>query len=61
MSKVYGYCRVSSVQQNEDRQLIAMIKKKAAIWNINSLAEFYMQIFEKHRADYRHDKAIRRV
>ena len=24
MGKVYGYCRVSSITQNEDRQLIAM-------------------------------------
>ncbi len=24
MSEVYGYCRVSSISQNEDRQIIAM-------------------------------------
>ncbi len=24
MSNIYGYCRVSSVSQNEDRQLISM-------------------------------------
>ena len=28
------------------------MKKDVAIWNINSFAEFYMQIEEKYRKDY---------
>ena len=30
----------------------AVLKKEVAIWNINSLGEFYMQIEEKYRNDY---------
>lgn len=32
--------------------VIAELKSSAAIWNINSFAEFYMQIAEKYRSDY---------
>ena len=32
--------------------LIAQMKKEVAIWNINSFAEFYMQIFGKYEKDY---------
>ncbi len=32
--------------------IISFIKKDVAIWNINSFAEFYMQIFEKYKNDY---------
>ena len=32
--------------------MIAELKKDIAIWNINSFAEFYMQIEEKYRKDY---------
>ena len=35
-----------------DENLIAALKKDAAIWNINSFAEFYMQIFEKYKRAY---------
>lgn len=35
-----------------DKELIARLKKDVAIWNINSFAEFYMQIFEKYKKDY---------
>ena len=31
---------------------IAALKKDVAIWNINSFAEFYMQIEEKYKKDY---------
>ena len=34
-------------------ELIAALKKDAVIWNINSFAEFYMQIFEKYKGVYR--------
>ena len=35
-----------------DEELIAALKTDAAIWNINSFAEFYMQIFEKYKRTY---------
>ncbi|MBR1739363.1 MAG: aminotransferase class I/II-fold pyridoxal phosphate-dependent enzyme [Ruminococcus sp.] len=36
-----------------DRELIAKMKKDVAIWNINSFGEFYMQIEEKYKKDYK--------
>lgn len=33
-------------------EIIALMKKNVAIWNINSIAEFYMQIVEKYQRDY---------
>lgn len=36
-----------------DQELICRLKKEVSIWNINSFAEFYMQIFMKYQNDYR--------
>lgn len=36
-----------------DEELIRLIKKDISIWNINSIAEFYLQICEKYSNDYR--------
>lgn len=36
-----------------DDKLIEFIKKDVGIWNINSFAEFYLQIEEKYAKDYR--------
>ncbi len=53
ISKSYGIPGLRlGVLASGDRELIAFIKKKAAIWNINSLAEFYMQIEGKYKKDY---------
>lgn len=35
-----------------DEKMIAAMKKDVAIWNINSFAEYYMQIIEKYKEDY---------
>ncbi len=35
-----------------DETLIRQIRSETAIWNINSFAEFYLQIAEKYTADY---------
>ena len=35
-----------------DTEIIYALKKDVAIWNINSFAEFYMQIEEKYKKDY---------
>ncbi len=36
----------------QNTKLIEYIKKDVAIWNINSFAEYYMQIIEKYKEDY---------
>jgi histidinol-phosphate/aromatic aminotransferase/cobyric acid decarboxylase-like protein len=38
---------------SSDTELIAQVKKDVSIWNLNSFAEFFMQIFNKYEADYR--------
>ena len=35
-----------------DKDLIARMKKEVSIWNLNSFAEFFMQIYNKHEKDY---------
>lgn len=41
-----------------DHELIARLKKGVAIWNINSFAEFYLQIAEKYIKDYNEGLAL---
>lgn len=41
------------VLASKDKELLKLIKKDVAIWNINSFAEFYLQIFEKYKTDYK--------
>uniref|UniRef100_UPI0032E4F130 aminotransferase class I/II-fold pyridoxal phosphate-dependent enzyme n=1 Tax=Lacrimispora sp. TaxID=2719234 RepID=UPI0032E4F130 len=36
-----------------DPDIIALVRKELPIWNINSLAEYFLQIFEKYQGDYR--------
>lgn len=36
-----------------DKNIISALKKDVAIWNINSFAEFYMQIYSKYDSDYK--------
>ena len=38
---------------SSDIELINLTKKDVAIWNINSFAEFYMQIFNKYEHIYK--------
>ena len=53
ISKSYGVPGLRlGIAASGDRDLIASLKKEVAIWNINSLAEFYLQIEEKYRKDY---------
>jgi histidinol-phosphate/aromatic aminotransferase/cobyric acid decarboxylase-like protein len=37
---------------SSNTELIQFMKKDLSIWNINSFAEFYLQIAEKYRSDY---------
>lgn len=41
------------IAASADEDLITYLKKDIAIWNINSIAEFYLQICEKYSDDYR--------
>ena len=41
------------VLATSDIELISWMKTNVAIWNINSFAEFYMQIFGKYESDYK--------
>ena len=53
ISKSYGVPGLRlGVLASGDRETIALMKKDVAIWNINSFAEFYMQISEKYKNDY---------
>ena len=36
-----------------ETKLIDRVKKEVSIWNINSVAEYYMQIYGKYEADYK--------
>ena len=53
ISKSYGVPGLRlGVLVSGDVATIARMKKDVAIWNINSFAEFYMQIEEKYKKDY---------
>lgn len=53
ISKSYGVPGLRlGVLASGDAAGIADMKKDVAIWNINSFAEFYMQIEEKYQKDY---------
>lgn len=53
ISKSYGVPGLRlGVLASGNTELIAKMKKDVAIWNINSFAEFYMQIEEKYKKDY---------
>lgn len=53
ISKSYGIPGLRlGVLATADQDLVDYIKKDVAIWNINSLGEFYMQIAEKYKKHY---------
>ncbi len=54
ISKSYGVPGLRlGVMASGDKEMIARLKAAVSIWNINSFAEFFMQIEEKYQADYR--------
>lgn len=54
ISKSYGVPGLRlGVLASADRALMDWMKKDVSIWNINSFAEFYMQIFGKYESDYK--------
>ena len=55
ISKSYGVPGLRlGVLASADQPLVDWIKHDVSIWNINSFAEFYMQIYGKYAADYDH-------
>ena len=53
ISKSYGVPGLRlGILCSADKELIASIKKEVSIWNLNSFAEFFMQIYNKHEKDY---------
>ena len=54
ISKSYGVPGLRlGVFATSDSDMIARMKKEVSIWNINSFAEFYLQIYGKYEKDYR--------
>ena len=53
ISKSYGVPGLRlGILASADKELIARMKKEVSIWNLNSFAEFFMQIYNKHEKDY---------
>jgi histidinol-phosphate/aromatic aminotransferase/cobyric acid decarboxylase-like protein/choline kinase len=54
ISKSYGVPGLRlGIVASGDSEMIAEMKKDVSIWNINSFAEFYMQIYEKYKSAYK--------
>lgn len=53
ISKSYGVLGLRlGILATADIDLIVRMKKEVSIWNINSFAEFYLQIYGKYEKDY---------
>jgi len=53
ISKSYGVPGLRlGILCSADKDLITRIKKEVSIWNLNSFAEFFMQIYNKYEKDY---------
>ena len=53
ISKSYGVPGIRlGILCSADTELIGKMKKEVSIWNINSFAEYFMQIFNKYEKDY---------
>ena len=54
ISKSYGVPGIRlGILCSADKVLVANMKKKVSIWNLNSFAEFFMQIYTKYENDYK--------
>lgn len=54
ISKSYGVPGIRlGILCSADKDLIAKMKKSVSIWNLNSFAEFFMQIYTKYEKDYK--------
>ena len=54
ISKSFGVPGIRlGILASADQELIARLKKQVSIWNLNSFAEFFMQIYNKYEKDYK--------
>lgn len=54
ISKSYGVPGLRlGILASSDESLVKALRKDVAIWNINSFAEFYLQIYGKYEEDYK--------
>lgn len=54
ISKSYGVPGLRlGILCSSNKELIAKMKRQVSIWNINSFAEFFMQIYPKYKDDYK--------
>jgi histidinol-phosphate/aromatic aminotransferase/cobyric acid decarboxylase-like protein/choline kinase len=54
ISKSYGVPGIRlGVLASGDTALVATVRKLLPVWNVNSLGEFFLQIADKYKADYR--------
>lgn len=54
ISKSYGVPGLRlGILCSSDTEMIARMKKQVSIWNINSFAEFFMQLYPQYRDDYK--------
>ena len=54
ISKSYGVPGIRlGILCSADTELISKMKKMVSIWNINSFAEYFMQIYSKYEKDYK--------
>lgn len=54
ISKSFGVAGLRlGILASGNTELISFVKKDVSIWNINSFAEFFMQIFNKYEKDYK--------
>lgn len=60
ISKSYGVPGLRlGILASSNQELLSFIKKDVSIWNINSFAEFFMQIFEKYNNVY--ENALKQI
>ena len=53
ISKSFGVPGIRlGILASANKELIASLKKQVSIWNLNSFAEFFMQIYNKYEKDY---------
>lgn len=54
ISKSYGVPGLRlGILATSNKEMISYIKKDVSIWNINSFGEYYLQIYEKYKKDYK--------
>lgn len=53
ISKSYGVPGIRlGILATGNKDLLKKVERELSIWNINSVAEFYLQIYEKHKEQY---------